>query len=64
MIHIHKNVTNCYLKFAQVQAVFSMPIWASKQNNRQKTQKLARKSAKNMKNLRISKKFIWIFLNL
>ena len=30
MIHIHKNVTNFYLKLAQKEDVFSLLIWASK----------------------------------
>ena len=64
MILTHKTVTNCYHKFSQVDGVSSIPIWSSKTKNRQKTQKLARKSAKYIKNLRIIIKFIWISRNL
>ena len=36
MIHIHKTVTNCYLKFAQAEGVFQYPFEPVKQNHRQK----------------------------
>ena len=64
MILTHKTVTNCYNKLAQVEGVSSIPIWASKKNNRQKTQKLVRKSAEYIKNLRIIMEFILISSNL
>ena len=43
---------------------FQYPLEAVKQNNRQKIAKLAQKSAKYMKNLRISRKLIWISRDL
>ena len=55
MIHIPK-LTNYYLTFAQVEGVFS--IFEPVKKNCQKKQKLARKSAKYMKNLQIRIKFI------
>ena len=60
----HKTVINCYHKIAQAEGVSSIPIRASKTNNRKKTQKLNRKSAKYIKNLRIIIKFILISRNL
>ena len=53
MIDTHKTVTNCYLKFAQVEGVFSMPFEPVKQSNRKKIAKIGPKSAKYMKYLRI-----------
>ena len=52
MLQIYKTVTTCYLKSSQVIGVFSRPIWGSK--IKQIVKKLAQKSAKYLKNLRIS----------
>ena len=46
MIDTHKTVTNCYLKFAQVEGVFSMSFEPVKQTNRKKIAKIGPKISK------------------
>ena len=48
MIDTHKTVTNCYLKFAQVEGVFSMPFEPVKQTNRKKNCKNWPKNQQNI----------------
>ena len=46
MIHFQKTVTNCYLKFAQKEGVFPIPILVSKTKKSSKNAEISSKISK------------------